>query len=478
MSDYYIIGANRTVAVTSDASTICSVENAGTTYVYWHDTTPSIQMSKSTDGKIWSTPVAVWTAAVNTDVRPAGVVWNGTAFIMALATVNTISGAVTTSLLSSANGTTFASLGTVTFTEYWAHPTDLVWTGTYYYLAATVRNTFDAAMQSTVKRATSTAGPWTSLGRVDQVTATDNVWPRIVVSGSDIHLVHREGNFTEQNVNDRILHTVYTIDTWQSADVVMTGGTGNPDITALNTGYAVLYKDQSVEGGRGIWSWLFYDGDTFYRRGTFSQDFEYGMGACVLPTVDGFDAIYATSADMGVAAKIYSRGFYNIVDEPTGTPFASRNTEDQAAPVDELPNFRFEASYGSYWVDLADGSRFYISPDNFGIHAQTLRRITAQSPFYDGTYLIHSVRENVTESLAVNVLGVSANDVTENLLLLEEIVSQPSFRLRMTVEDHVETWSCQAADYTIERGHIMLHNTRALMRIQVPRLPEVTYEVT
>jgi hypothetical protein len=477
MSDFYIIGENHGIAVSTDASTISSVEHAGTTYVYWHDATSQIQLSTSTNGTTWSSPVSVLTAAADTDIRPAGVVWNGTQFVMALATINTISGAVSTTLLGSSDGIDWSTLSTVSWSEYWAHPTHLVWTGTYYYLAATVRDVFNGPLQSMVKRASSEAGPWTSLGLVDQLTSKDNVWPQVAVDGSDVHLVHREGDFNAANVADRILHTMYRTDSWGSTQIAAEGGTGNPGIALLTGGWAVIYQDQSVQAGRGIWSWLFYDGSNYARRGTFSQNFEYGMGGSVLATTSGFTVFYATVTS-ATASTLYARSFVNVSDEPESTYVSRGTAEHTPADQDQLPNFQFEVSYGSIWLSLTDGDRFYLGPEDFGSHAQVRRRINATSPYYEGTYLIHSVRENVQESLLVNVLGVSANEVTENLLLLEELISQPSFQMRLTLEDHVETWSCQTADYTIERGHIQLHNTRAIMRISVPRLPEVTYEVT
>jgi hypothetical protein len=486
MSEYYIIGENRKVASISDADVIASCQVGTTTFIYWRHSTldgpdPAavIKMSSSTDLRTWTAPVTVYSPA-GVDVSPGGVTWTtGTTQVMCVNETNTTSGAVTVKTLTSTNGTTWGLLSTVTFTEFWAYVTDFVWTGTRYYLAATVRNTFDAPMQAMVKWTANalTSNTWTSLGRVDQLTTLDNVWPRFAISGTNVHLVYREGNFSTQSTDDSILYARYNGGTWSSPSRIVTG-TGNPDIATLTDGYAVIYKDQSVQGGFGIWSWMFYDGDTFVKRGTFSQGFQYGTGGWAMSTTDGFMAIYATRTnDLSTAGTLFIRGFTSTVDEAPAV-FVPHFRENKPSQTDELDNFNIECQFGQTWYSLSDGLRFYVSPEDFGTKSQVHRRVTAQSPFYEGTYLIHAVRENITEQITVGVLGVSQNDVTENLLLLEDMVSQPSFLLRLTMGDHRETWSCQTADYSMERGHIMMHNCRAMMKLSVPRLPDVTYEVT
>ena len=140
--------------------------------------------------------------------------------------------------------------------------------------------------------------------------------------------------------------------------------------------------------------------------------------------------------------------------------------------------FDIEVSFGVPWVSLNDHINFIASAEGFGDHAYQRRRVTATSPYYDGTFLVHSTLENVQEALSIYVLGTSQNHVTENLMLLQEVFSQDSYQLRMSMDDHRETWSCQAADFTISRGQVQMHNCRATMKLSIPRLPQVTYEVS
>ena len=141
-----------------------------------------------------------------------------------------------------------------------------------------------------------------------------------------------------------------------------------------------------------------------------------------------------------------------------------------------MDNFDMEVSFGVPWVSLNDRINFRVSAEGFGNKVTQQRRITADSPYFDGTYLVHSTKDNVTEEFAVYVYGSSQNHVTENLLLLEEIFDQAAYRIRLRFDDHQETWSCQTADYSVERSHVFMHNVMAVMKFQVPRFPKISYE--
>ena len=142
-----------------------------------------------------------------------------------------------------------------------------------------------------------------------------------------------------------------------------------------------------------------------------------------------------------------------------------------------LSYFDVEVSSGTVWTSLNDLMNYRVNAEDFGERAQTLRRVTATSPFYDGTFLVHSTLENVEEKVNVYVYGASQNHVTENMLALLELFAQDSYNVRVSMNDHVETWLCQPADYSIDRTHVMAHNGLALVKFAVPRMPKVTYEV-
>lgn len=144
---------------------------------------------------------------------------------------------------------------------------------------------------------------------------------------------------------------------------------------------------------------------------------------------------------------------------------------------DGLNEFDVTVSYGLQEVSLNDGVNFRMAVEGFGAKAVTLRKLEASSVYYDGTFITHYTKENITESLQVYVTGYSQNHVTENLLLLEELFTQSTYRVKVRMDDHMETWSCFPADYSWDRGHVNMHNVRATFTAQIPRLPKVSYEV-
>ena len=143
----------------------------------------------------------------------------------------------------------------------------------------------------------------------------------------------------------------------------------------------------------------------------------------------------------------------------------------------KMTDFDIEISYGSTWVSLNDGRNYTVNADDFGNRSQQRRRITATSPYYDGTFLVHSTLENVTEAVNVYVRGASPNEVTENILWLTQLIDQEQYNVRVRMDDHMETWICEPADYSIDRSHVFAHNVMALVKLSITRLPKVTYEV-
>jgi hypothetical protein len=482
---FHMIGENRLIAQVVGAEAVRTCVVGDTIYAYWRTApdlgkpSPSdIMVSTSQNRTSWSTPVSVWDGVPGYDYRLGGVVHNGSNFVMTLGEMGVPGGINNNLHVTSPNGITgWTAFTSIPLLDFHSVVSDLVFANGTYYLAVTIKTATNSPYVAKLYSSTNLT-TWTSLGLASQLTTMDNVHPRIAVVGSTIHLVMREGPYFTFSGSDRILYTTRDLSTgtWGPTLPVI-DGTGDPGIVSAGGDLGIIYQDQTLYPAQGQWSWMLYDGDTFVRRGTFSQGLDAGAGASVFAYADDFAVVYATRPDpMQTAGTLYFRDFNSVVDEPVGT-FSPRHTERIKRDGDRLENFEVAISSGTSWYSLTDGYRFYMSAEDFGDKAQVLRRVTASSPFYDGTYLVHSVRENVQESLVVGILGSSQNQVTENMLLLEELISQPSFRIRLTMGDHAETWSCQSADYTIQRGHINMHNTRAMMRLQVPRLPQVSYEV-
>jgi len=136
-----------------------------------------------------------------------------------------------------------------------------------------------------------------------------------------------------------------------------------------------------------------------------------------------------------------------------------------------------EISAAGVWYSVNDGFRYRATPETLKSSDVSLNRITASSPFYDGEYVVHSTKGNVTETVEVRVYGADNIEVGDNVETLVKWFSQPSFKLRRTLGADQVTWDCYAAEYAIDRSHIYLHNRMALVRFSIPRLPFETRTV-
>lgn len=141
---------------------------------------------------------------------------------------------------------------------------------------------------------------------------------------------------------------------------------------------------------------------------------------------------------------------------------------------DGLTYLSVQASYGGLWIDLNDEEKYRISATNTrDTSSKTWRKITAQSPVLGGTYLVHAVPEMITEQVSIFIHGTDQADLADNLFFLDEIFEQPSFQLKWYTNDYLETWDCQLADASYQRGQVWTHSTMALTTYSVPRFPTV-----
>lgn len=130
-----------------------------------------------------------------------------------------------------------------------------------------------------------------------------------------------------------------------------------------------------------------------------------------------------------------------------------------------------EVQFAGAWYSVNDGYRYKVTAGSLGDSAVSLNRIEASSPFYDGSYQIHTTKGNITELIEVTVYGVDNVEVKDNIARLIKWFSQPTYKVRRTLGEDVTTWQCYTAEYSIERSHILIHNRMARVKFNVPRLP-------
>lgn len=132
---------------------------------------------------------------------------------------------------------------------------------------------------------------------------------------------------------------------------------------------------------------------------------------------------------------------------------------------------------GIRWVSLNDHHNFVLGSGTLERTAQQLRNHSVSSSMYDGDFIVHSTKSNITETIEIYVLGSDQIHVGDNIEHLQQAFMQPQYSIRRTFDQDVEIWRCWPADYVVQRGHVNIHNVRATMTFSVPRFPKVTREV-
>lgn len=417
----------------------------------WNSTPTSLMFSISADeGRTWTVPATSYTSGTPFLLR--GLIWSGSAWVLA-ADANG-----TSRLMNSTDLTTWTSSRTLTGIPT-TGVTDLMRAGGKYYLTGTRGNVIHVAESTD-------SNTWSDVEQVSALNAVPNSAASFVKGTPTV--AFKEGTVGTDDGYDRLLvsdvRSGITEPIARAAKPV--SGASGP------LGDVIVYSDYSANNTTSVWKFLYRSSGTWLDKGVFASYGNATTGA-VVAADDGFHIVYGQFTADGI--KLFHRKLQAIED---GIEVLARQpAQDRRSPSLKLPNFSVELSYGSEWLNITDHVNYRIDPSDFGSSDVSWRRITATSSQYEGSYDIHAVRDNVNEQLTVTIYGQSQNHVTENVLMLVDVITQPSFRLRITVQDHRETWICQRADYTVIRGHVFLHNTMAQVKMRIPRHPRASYDV-
>lgn len=128
------------------------------------------------------------------------------------------------------------------------------------------------------------------------------------------------------------------------------------------------------------------------------------------------------------------------------------------------------------WLELEDPENGYsLHKDSFSQQQVTRRKQEIEGEWVEGSFTTRSVRNNVTETLAVWVEGATPWEARQRRERLLNALGQLSYQFKLKDEDELQTWDCQPADYSLEAGQELRFARLVLVRAQVPRLPEVLY---
>lgn len=122
------------------------------------------------------------------------------------------------------------------------------------------------------------------------------------------------------------------------------------------------------------------------------------------------------------------------------------------------------------------------SPPAYQLEAATIeeagttwRKQEVSNPWVEGSYVVSAVRENIVTPVNVWVRGSTTSELQQRVLTLTTAVGKPRWTLAWALEGLGWTWTCQTSEYTIRTQREFIIAKIALVRIQVVRLPSVTY---
>lgn len=126
------------------------------------------------------------------------------------------------------------------------------------------------------------------------------------------------------------------------------------------------------------------------------------------------------------------------------------------------------------WLELEDLEGGYeLHAESFAQRQHQARKVDAEGEWVGGSYTVRAVEGNVTETVSVWVAGPTPFELAERLEVLTQGLHQLQFRFRLVTGNMREEWVCQYSDYTIEADQNLRFSTLALVKAQVPRLPDL-----
>lgn len=134
---------------------------------------------------------------------------------------------------------------------------------------------------------------------------------------------------------------------------------------------------------------------------------------------------------------------------------------------------RTSLGQGNLVIDEAGG--YYIQRDGFGPGEVSHRRSYVESPYMNGGYLTHSVKDQMHSTLKIRVQGSNSPDLVNKMEAICTAFEQFSYTLSVTINGQAYTYSCDAADYTIGDGgnlqDLWLRSNTQIVTFDVPHLP-------
>lgn len=126
-------------------------------------------------------------------------------------------------------------------------------------------------------------------------------------------------------------------------------------------------------------------------------------------------------------------------------------------------------------IQLEQNGVYKLEKSTRNTRSVSHRKVEATNPFVEGSFTVSSVRENITEQVSIYVYATTTTELRTRINAVTAALDQIRYSLAFTTDGDTETWTCMAADYTVEASHEQQHAYMANIKATIPRLPKVSY---
>jgi hypothetical protein len=126
-------------------------------------------------------------------------------------------------------------------------------------------------------------------------------------------------------------------------------------------------------------------------------------------------------------------------------------------------------------LDGDNADEYELHPDTKAEYEVTWREQTTENEWVEGSFTTSAVRTNVTETLAVWVLGDTTSEIEQRQAALTAFLKQRRFTVALALAGVTHTWTVvKPAQYSVRQQHEFLHAPTSLVIAKLSRLPKAT----
>lgn len=146
-----------------------------------------------------------------------------------------------------------------------------------------------------------------------------------------------------------------------------------------------------------------------------------------------------------------------------------------------MSNFEFDVLIqlaNGLWLSANDKIKYRVGAASFNESSTQYRRTEVTSPYVAGSFLVHAVPQNVTETLEIYCYGGTYDEAKYNTEQLIAALTQPMYKIQRQTADETSLFDCFAADYSVKSSNVYVAANMIPVVFQVPRLPDAKVTLT